>query len=123
MLKHMTNSEEQVMKLLWESDKPLSCTEIVELSPDKTWKDSYVHSLIKSLIKKNLVKIGSFELVSRSYARKFSPTYNYNEYILLSSFSDDDLRDADKMIEFYQVFLSLAGTDRVQAYIQNRIEK
>ena len=95
----------------------------MELSPDKTWKDSYVHSLIKSLIKKNLVKIGSFELVSRSYARKFSATYNYNEYILLSSFSDDDLRDADKMIEFYQVFLSLTGTDRVQAYIQNRIKK
>lgn len=66
MIKHMTNSEEQVMKLLWQSDQPLSCTQIIELSEDKTWKDSYVHSLIKSLMKKGIVKIETFELISRS---------------------------------------------------------
>ena len=78
----MTKSEKQVMDLLWSTDKPLSCSEIVELSGDKTWKDSYVHSLIKSLMKKGIVKIESFELISRSYARKFAPKVTKEEYYL-----------------------------------------
>jgi predicted transcriptional regulator len=78
----MTKSEKQVMDLLWSVDKPLSCTEIVELSGDKTWKDSYVHSLIKSLMKKGIVKIEAFELISRSYARKFAPKVTKEEYYL-----------------------------------------
>lgn len=78
----MTKSEKQVMDLLWSVDKPLSCSEIVELSGDKTWKDSYVHSLIKSLMKKGIVKIEAFELISRSYARKFAPKVTKEEYYL-----------------------------------------
>lgn len=78
----MTKSEKQVMDLLWSTDKPLSCSEIVELSGDKTWKDSYVHSLIKSLMKKGIVKIEAFELISRSYARKFAPKVTKEEYYL-----------------------------------------
>ena len=78
----MTKSEKQIMDLLWTIDRPLSCTEIVELSGDKTWKDSYVHSLIKSLLKKDIIKIETFELISRSYARKFAPKVTKEEYYL-----------------------------------------
>lgn len=78
----LTKSEKQIMDLLWSVDKPLSCSEIVELSGDKTWKDSYVHSLIKSLMKKDVVKIESFELISRSYARKFAPKVTKEEFYL-----------------------------------------
>ena len=78
----LTKSEKQIMDLLWSVDKPLSCAEIVELSGDKTWKDSYVHSLIKSLLEKDVVKIDSFELISRSYARKFAPKVTKEEYYL-----------------------------------------
>lgn len=78
----MTKSEKQIMDLLWSVDKPLSCTEIIQMSGDKTWKDSYVHSLIKSLMKKDLVEVVSFELVSRSYARKFVPKLTKESYCI-----------------------------------------
>ena len=78
----LTKSEKQIMDLLWNVDRPLSCVEIVELSDDKTWKDSYVHSLIKSLMKKEIVEIAAFELISRSYARKFVPKVSKEEYCL-----------------------------------------
>lgn len=77
------------MDLLWSVDSPLSCAEIVELSGDKTWKDSYVHSLIKSLMKKGIVKIDSFELISRSYARKFAPKVSKEEYYLNEYFDEN----------------------------------
>lgn len=76
----MTKSERQVMELLWQSDRPLSCTEIIEMSENKTWKDSYVQALIKTLMKKGIVKIETFELISRSYARKFAPAMSKSEY-------------------------------------------
>ena len=115
----MTKSEKQVMDLLWSVDKPLSCSEIVELSGDKTWKDSYVHSLIKSLMKKGIVKIEAFELISRSYARKFAPKvtkeeYYLNEYLdespenkmptLFAAFADskadeESMKEIEKMIK------------------------
>lgn len=113
----MTKSEKQVMDLLWSVDRPLSCSEIVELSGDKTWKDSYVHSLIKSLMKKDIVMIDSFELISRSYARKFTPkvtkeTYYLNEYLnespennmpaLFAAFAETD-PDAQIMDEIEQM--------------------
>ncbi len=78
----LTKSEKQIMDLLWSVDRPLSCAEIVELSGEKTWKDSYVHSLIKSLMKKDVVQIEGFELISRSYARKFSAKLNKEEFYL-----------------------------------------
>lgn len=105
------------MDLLWSVDRPLSCTEIVELSGDKTWKDSYVHSLIKSLMKKGIVKIEAFELISRSYARKFAPKvtkeqYYLHEYLdenpenkmptLFAAFADDDA-DVEDMKEVEQI--------------------
>lgn len=78
----LTKSEKQIMDLLWSVDRPLSCAEIVELSGEKTWKDSYVHSLIKSLMKKDVVQIEGFELISRSYARKFAAKLQKNEFYL-----------------------------------------
>lgn len=110
----MTNSEEQVMQLLWNSDRPLSCTEIVELSGDKTWKDSYVHSLIKSLIKKGIVKIVAFELISRSYARKFAPKLSRDEYVLLSSFSEEELKNPERMTELIKTVLKHTDAQKLK---------
>lgn len=121
MINHMTNSEKQVMDLLWSSDRPLSCTEIVELSEDKTWKDSYVHSLIKSLIKKGLVKIEAFELISRSYARKFAPKISYDEYILLSGFSEEELHNEERMTAFITTLLHHADNEKLTNRIKNII--
>ena len=122
MIQHMTNSEEQVMRLLWQSDRPLSCAEIVALSENKTWKDSYVHSLIKSLIKKDIVKIAAFELVSRSYARKFAPKISYDEYVLLSGYSERELNDRNKMLGFFKTFISIAGSNALKNDIKTLIE-
>ena len=121
MMETMTKSERQVMELLWSSDRPLSCSEIVELSEDKTWKDSYVHSLIKSLMKKGIVEIASFELVSRSYARKFAPKISYHEYVLLSGFTQNELTDVKKMSAFIRTIMEHTDTEKMRASIREII--
>ena len=121
MIEYMTKSERQVMELLWNSDQPLSCTEIVALSPNKTWKDSYIHSLIKSLMRKGIVKIEGFEPVSRRYARKFAPKINYNEYVLLSGYSEEEIKNTDSMIDLIKTIAGYSDTDHIRKAITNLI--
>lgn len=78
----LTNSEEQMMQLLWQQEKPLTATEIIGLSDGKTWKDSYVHLLINSLIKKGLIEVKGFVKTTKNYARTFSPSMSREEYAI-----------------------------------------
>ena len=80
----LTNSEEQMMQLLWQQEKPLTATEIIGLSDGKTWKDSYVHLLINSLIKKGLIEVKGFVKTTKNYARTFSPSMSREEYAIKS---------------------------------------
>ena len=80
----MTKSERQVMDLLWSTGEAMACAEIVENSKDKSWKDSYVHIMVRSLLKKGLIKVDHYELISKSYARKFVPTMTQDECIVRS---------------------------------------
>lgn len=97
----LTKSEKQIMNLLWSVDRPLSCSEIVEMSDDKTWKDSYVHSLIKSLMKKGVVEIESFELISRSYARKFSPKLSKEQFLIREYLAENSTNSMLKLFQTY----------------------
>lgn len=116
----MTKSEKQVMDLLWSVDKPLSCTEIVELSGDKTWKDSYVHSIIKSLMKKDIVKIEAFELISRSYARKFAPKVTKEEYYLNEYLDESPENDMPTLFAAFAHTKADAETmDKIEKMIKN----
>jgi len=116
----MTKSEKQVMDLLWSVDRPLSCSEIVELSGDKTWKDSYVHSLIKSLMKKGIVKIEAFELISRSYARKFAPNVTKEEYYLNEYLDENPENDMPALFAaFAQTKADKETMDQIEKMIKN----
>ena len=53
----LTKSESEVMYLLWHTDRALSAAEMVALSPQKTWKDSYIHLMVNSLLKKGIFAI------------------------------------------------------------------
>ncbi|MCD7955788.1 MAG: BlaI/MecI/CopY family transcriptional regulator [Lachnospiraceae bacterium] len=59
------------MDLLWNTDRPLTATEIVNLTPERTWKKSYIHLLINSLIQKNLIKSETHVRTGRNFGRAF----------------------------------------------------
>lgn len=78
--KFLTNSEKEIMELLWSLQRPLSGAEIVSLSENKTWKESYIHLLINSLLKKDMIKMEGFVRTTKNYARTFVPTLSEKEY-------------------------------------------
>jgi predicted transcriptional regulator len=80
--KKLTNSEQQVLDLLWDSGEELTSSQIVQLCEGRTWKESYIHILINSLLKKDMIKISGFRKTTKNYARTFVPTMTRDEYSL-----------------------------------------
>lgn len=68
------------MTLLWHVDKPLTASEIIDLSTEKTWKDSYIHLLINSLLEKEMIRAEGFAKTTKNYARTFVAAVTEDEY-------------------------------------------
>ncbi|MGF6367226.1 hypothetical protein M2454_003091 [Aequitasia blattaphilus] len=40
---NLSKNEVEILEVMWTADRPLLSTEIVELSVNKSWKDSSIH--------------------------------------------------------------------------------
>lgn len=76
----LTKSEHEIMNLLWHVDKPLTASEIIEQSTDKTWKDSYIHLLINSLLDKEMIRAEGFAKTTKNYVRTFVAAVSEETY-------------------------------------------
>ena len=81
-IKKLTDSEKQVLDLLWDSEEPLTSTEIVKLCAGRTWKPSYIHIMINSLLKKEMIKVAGFKQTTKNFARVFEPTMTREQWNL-----------------------------------------
>ncbi len=70
------------MNLLWNIDRPLTATEIVNLTPERTWKKSYIHLLVNSLIRKQLIKSETLVRTGRNFGRAFVATMTEEEFTI-----------------------------------------
>ena len=92
----LTKSELEIMELMWKEDKPLTSTEIIELSTDRSWKKSYVHLLINSLLEKEMIEVAGFVKTTKNYARTFKvrvskEEYSINQFTTMQSFDENDI--------------------------------
>lgn len=76
----LTKSEHEIMNLLWHVDRPLTASEIIEQSTDKTWKDSYIYLLINSLLDKGMIRAEGFAKTTKNYARTFVAAVSEEAY-------------------------------------------
>ena len=70
--KGLTPMEQEVMKVLWESQHELTNSEIAESMKDQT---------MKRLLEKGAVCVGDHVLVSNVYARTFHPCITRKEFV------------------------------------------
>ena len=83
----LTKSEMEIMDVLWESDIPLSRSDLLARSEEKTWKDSSVHILLNGLLNKGAIQEAGVVKRSKTYGRTFSPTMTREEYFAGTIFS------------------------------------
>ena len=83
----LTRSEMEIMDVLWGADEPLSRSDLLERSAEKSWKDSSVHILLNGMLQKNVIREAGFVKRSKTYGRTFAPTMSREEYFATTIFS------------------------------------
>lgn len=83
----LTKSEMEIMDVLWEAGEPLSRSDLLERSREKSWKDSSVHILLNGMLQKNMIREAGFVKRSKTYGRTFAPTMSREEYFAATAFS------------------------------------
>ena len=76
----MTNSEKVLMGILWSSERPLTSVELMEMTQDHSWESGYMHKMLRSLLKKEIVKVCGMVQYGKQYARQFVPMLTREEY-------------------------------------------
>ena len=77
----LTRNEMEMMEVLWKEGRPLSRTEIITCSPkDKSWKDSSVHILLNSLLKKGAIREAGYVRTGKGYGRTCEPVESSEEF-------------------------------------------
>ncbi len=83
----LTKSEMEIMDVLWGSDEPLSRSDLLSRSEEKTWKDSSVHILLNSLLEKGAITEAGLVRRRKTYGRTFAPAMTREEYFAMTIFS------------------------------------
>lgn len=82
----LTKSELEVMNVIWGAGRPLSRNDIIELSENKTWKESSIHILLNGLLKKEAIKEDGFTRCGKTFGRLFSANISREDYYAVEVF-------------------------------------
>ena len=83
----LTKSEMEIMDVLWEKKVPMSRSDLLANSEEKSWKDSSVHILLNGLLQKEAIREAGLVKRSKTYGRLFVPTMTREEYFANTIFS------------------------------------
>jgi predicted transcriptional regulator len=76
----LTINELQFMTVLWCADTPLTSTEVLKLSVEKTWRDASLHSILNNLLEKGAIAEHGFVKDGKAISRTFVPVLSCEDY-------------------------------------------
>ncbi|MCL2045879.1 MAG: BlaI/MecI/CopY family transcriptional regulator [Oscillospiraceae bacterium] len=76
----LTPNELQIMSVLWKLNNPLTGSEILKHSVNKTWKDTSLHTLLKSLLAKKAIAEHGFHKDGKAISRTFIAKLSSEDY-------------------------------------------
>ena len=76
MKTRLTKSEFAVMEVLWDEGEELTSAEIIQKSKEREWKDSSIHLIINSLLRKKVVTVAGFKKNNKKLCQNFCTRRN-----------------------------------------------
>lgn len=77
---YLTGSEEELMELFWNRKVALTSVEILKIAGNHSWNSSYLHIMLRSLLKKGMIKVCGTVQYGTQYAREFVPLMTKEQY-------------------------------------------
>lgn len=76
----LTKNEREIMELLWREKRPLSRSEIIALSVNRSWKANSIHILLNQLLDKGAIEVNGFVKTGKNYGRTFTAALTEQQY-------------------------------------------
>ena len=116
----LTRSEMEIMDVLWEEGEPLSRSDLLERSTEKSWKDSSIHILLNGMLQKELIREAGFVKRGKTYGRTFLPTMTREEYFAATVYSHKYKPQIVGLIKalLEQVEITPEEMDRIRAIVE-----
>ena len=121
MKTRLTKSEFAVMEVLWDEGEELTSAEIIQKSKEREWKDSSIHLIINSLLRKKVVTVAGFKKTAKNYARTFVPVET-REQFLVGQIIDDKTTTEDKK-GIYSYIIGKESDPELINYIEKLLEE
>lgn len=99
----------------------MTAAEILDLLPDKSWKDSTIHTHINGLLDKGVIHVTGIEKAGKTYARQFSASISPDEY-LAAQLKQSPVYATDKNKKIKGILASLVGDDDISLDTLSRLE-
>lgn len=112
---YLTKNELEIMDVLWENERPLSRGELMDLSTDKSWKNSSVHILLNSMLKKGAIKEAGFARCGKTCGRTYAAALSVEEYYISTLSSTKARPDPVKFISAAGDYLKPCGAELEEA--------
>jgi len=113
----LTKSEQEIMDVLWKQGEALTSSEIIEFSTNRSWSNTSIHLLLKSLLDKSVIEVDGFKRTTKNYARTFKPSISQYDYFFQENFRGIPLEKRIKFIEAVIQDTSLEELDAIEKII------
>lgn len=117
----LSKNEREIMELLWKEDRPLSRSDIIEFSPERSWKPSSIHILLNQLLEKEAIKVDGFVKTGKNYGRTFSANLTAQEYQFMQ-FKENSNYAASKLSAITGLMTTLLADDGIDDEILDKLE-
>ena len=77
----LSETELDIMQLLWEEDTGLSRPEILSRLEGKDWNPNSIHQVLNSMMKKGVLQVDGMARCGKIYGRTYTPTMTQNEFL------------------------------------------
>ncbi len=78
----LSETELDIMQLLWKEKNGLSRPEILSRLEGKDWNPNSIHQVLNSMMKKGVLQVEGMTRCGKVYGRTYSPTLTQQEFLV-----------------------------------------
>jgi BlaI family penicillinase repressor len=119
---NLTESELEIMDLLWQRSCALSRSDIIKFLPEKSWSDSSIHIILNKLLEKGAIKVDGFVKTGRNYGRTYSAAVTQDEYAVMQIRKATGFFGGTK-VNLQSIFSALIKDEEIDNYTISELEE